>query len=447
LEKQLMTQHLKISIFFALLFNILWAHAEDLNLKVELAEPVVSISTPTQKNYLKISLTGIKREQAADRSPVNVALVIDKSGSMSGKKIQQAIEAGKLAISLLNKHDIVALVSYDSDVTVMSPATKLTNSDILAKALDNLRAGGSTALYGGVDAGAKELRKFLSKNMVNRVILLSDGIANVGPDSVVELGDLGKKLGKEGISVTTIGLGSGFNEDLMTALANYSDGNHAFVANADDLAKAFEQEFGDVLSVVAQDVELEIRLKNGSKPIKLLGREATIEDNTVRAKLNQLYSAQEKYLLLEITPPPGKDKEQKPVAAVQVRYHSLSENKPRKMKQEVAVRYSSDMTTVKKARNESVMADATIQQVNEANAQAILLRDKGKVKEAQKLLKANAVMLRSSAATAPAPKAEEMKKLAEEYEQDMQVIESEKAWNMQRKSMKARGYKLKKQQK
>ncbi len=102
--------------------------------------------------------------------------------------------------------------------------------------------------------GSSEVRKFINRNRVNRVILISDGIANVGPSSPEALGNLGASLGKEGISVTTIGLEAEYNEDLMTKLAMYSDGNHAFAETPQDLARIFDHEFNDILSVIAQDV-------------------------------------------------------------------------------------------------------------------------------------------------------------------------------------------------
>ena len=87
------------------------------------------------------------------------------------------------------------------------------------------------------------------------------------PDSPAALGDLGASLGKSGISVTTIGLGLGYNEDLMVRLAEKSDGNHAFVENSRDLSRIFEYEFGDILSVVAQDVKIKINCLPGVKPV------------------------------------------------------------------------------------------------------------------------------------------------------------------------------------
>lgn len=118
-------------------------------------------------------------------------------------------------------------------------------------------------------------KKFLDRNKVNRVILLSDGMANIGPSKPHELAELGRALIKQGIGVSTIGLGLGYNEDLMTQLAGHSDGNHYFVEDADKLSKVFDSELGDIFSVVAQDIDINIICKDGVKPLRILGRDET----------------------------------------------------------------------------------------------------------------------------------------------------------------------------
>lgn len=160
---------------------------------------------------------------------MNIALVIDKSGSMGGAKIAQAREAVNLAIDRLGPDDVLSIVAYDNSVHTLVPATKVSDKAALKARISKLGANGGTALFGGVSRGASEVRKFFDRDRVNRVILLSDGMANVGPKSPKEMASLGEKLGGEGITVTTFGIGSGYNEDLMTQLAQASDGNHAYV--------------------------------------------------------------------------------------------------------------------------------------------------------------------------------------------------------------------------
>ena len=391
-------------------------------------------------------MTGFIVEQRADRTPANIAIVLDKSGSMKGEKISRAKEAAILAVNLLNKNDIVSIISYDSQVQVLVPAMNVKNKAKIRTAIESMDASGQTALYDGVQKGASEIRKFITKQRVNRVILLSDGQANVGPDSSIELGKLGAALGKEGISVTTIGLGTRYNEDLMADLAGYSDGNHAFVKNTEDLAKIFQNEFGDVLSVVAQDILINIHLKNGVKPIRFLGREGEISNGKVTSRLNQIYSKQEKYLLLEVEVPVGKVKEVRDIAEINIVYQNMKSKQQNKLSDDLKVSFSDSKKVVKEAVNTVVVTSATKQIANETSKQALKLRDQGKRSEAQKLLKENAAYLRSKALLLGGSAEKELNQYSYEVDKNATSIADDKRWNVQRKSMKASQYKLKKQQ-
>ena len=224
---------------------------------------------------------------------------------MQGEKLVRAKEAAKLAVNRLHPDDIVSVVAYDDTVRILLPATKVADRTAVLAAIDGSKPVASTALFAGVSVGAAEVRKFLDRERVNRVVLLSDGLANVGPASPAELGALGASLKKEGISVSTIGLGLGYNEDLMVRLAGLSDGNHAFVEHPRDLARIFDHEFGDAMSVTAQDVLVRIECAQGTRPVRVLGREAEIVGRKVTVSVNQLYDAREQYILLELEAPPG----------------------------------------------------------------------------------------------------------------------------------------------
>ncbi|MHC4759386.1 MAG: vWA domain-containing protein, partial [Planctomycetota bacterium] len=224
--------------------------SNSLSIEAEMGYPVL-LSGQHRTDYLKVGLTGFETVDQKCRPAVNMAVVIDKSGSMSGEKIEKAKEAAIMAICRLGPRDIISVVTYDTEVCVLVPATKAVDKESIFCKIRRVTAGGSTALYEGVEKGAREVRKFLSGNHVNRIVLLSDGLANVGPDRPKDLGRLGRHLIEKGISVTTVGLGLGYNEDLMTQLAYVSDGNHYFVENARDLERIFNREFENALSVVA----------------------------------------------------------------------------------------------------------------------------------------------------------------------------------------------------
>ncbi len=419
-------------------------HAADkrVNLNVDLATPVMEAGKG-QNAFIKIALTGFAMDGTDKaRVPANIAVVLDKSGSMQGDKIDQARKAAIMAISRLSADDIVSVITYDSTVDVIVPATKVTDKDSIAKRIRNIQADGNTALFAGVSKGAAEVRKFIEANRVNRVILLSDGLANVGPSSASELADLGKSLGKEGISVTTIGLGLGYNEDLMTQLAGYSDGNHAFVEQASDLARIFQYEFGDVMSVIAKEVDIRIECADDIKPVRILGRDAEIQGNSLRTTLNQLYSQQEKYLILEVEIPPQKAGIAKDLVKVDVSYHNLAAKQQDRLAGVGKVSFSQSEREVKAAVNTRAYADAVEQVVNERSKEAVKLRDKGDVLGAQKVLKNSAVFLEESAAMAPSAKLEAQ---VQEVLEDAQRLD-EQDWNKARKELKEKQYKRSTQQ-
>ncbi|MCG8653135.1 MAG: VWA domain-containing protein, partial [Pirellulales bacterium] len=213
-------RQLSVSLAIALTALAAWnvggtpADASQIGLKVGVSNPTM-LAGEKATNYVRIALTGFDLPAAEDRPPVNVAIVIDTSGSMGGQKIIQARKAATAAVNRLQDSDIVSVILYNSSAKVLVPATKATDRAEIIRKIDSVKAGGSTALFAGVSKGAAEVRKFLGDDSVNRVILLSDGKANVGPKSPRELERLGASLVKEGISVSTLGLGLGYNEDLM----------------------------------------------------------------------------------------------------------------------------------------------------------------------------------------------------------------------------------------
>lgn len=419
------------------------ASDRQVNLNINLATPVME-AQKTHTAFIKIALEGFKQEQAQARIPANIAIVLDKSGSMGGDKIRYAREAAIMAIGRLDERDIVSVVSYDSHVNVVVPATSVSEKSAIYNAIRKVQADGSTALFAGVSKGAQELRKFLDRNKVNRVILLSDGLANVGPQTPSELGQLGASLAKEGMSVTTIGLGLGYNEDLMTQLAGFSDGNHAFVENAEDLASIFQYEFGDVLSVVAQGVTIEIQCANGITPLRLLGRESEIIGNRVRTRLNQLYSEQEKFVILEVEVPAQQPDTHLQLANVNVTYDNLYTQQNHQLSGEAVVKFSQSKEEVQASLDTQAYESAVEQVANEISREAVEKRDSGDIAGAQKLLKQNADYLGEQGAALSSPKL--MEQQAETL-RDADELDDPREWNKKRKELKARQYQRSTQQK
>ncbi len=374
------------------LFVSALAESPKLDVTIQVANPVL-LAGQKGTNYVKVGLTGFERTSENERSPVNIALVLDRSGSMSGDKIRYAKDAARMAVKMLQPDDIFSLITYESTVEVVVPATKVSDRATILKAIDSIAADGSTALFGGVSKGAAEVRKFLSNERVNSVILLSDGMANVGPQSASELGDLGKSLVKAGISVNTLGLGLDYNEDLMLRLAEKSDGIHRFIQEPQQLVAFFQEEFDNVMAVVAQQVDITIECAPEIRPVRVLGREAEIAGQKVHLKLNQIYSKEEKYVLLEVETPALAAESVQSVASVTVQYNNLASKAKDLQTKQVSCRYSAAAQDVELAVNEPVLLSCVTQIATDSNEKAMRLRDLGKVQEAKDELKKNVEFL------------------------------------------------------
>jgi Ca-activated chloride channel homolog len=376
------------------------AEAEQLKLDVALAKPSMLVQEkPNKENHLRIALTGFKLPPSKQRMPANIAIVIDKSGSMNGPKIVHARQAAIQAVNRLVDNDIVSVVTYDNSVNVVVPATKASDRVAIVDKINSIQASGGTALFAGVSKGAAEVRKFLDPKRVNRVILLSDGQANVGPQTPAELGELGRSLIKEGISVTTMGLGLDYNEDLMSNLAQASSGNHVFVESPEYLATFFQNELNDVVSVVAQKIEIRATLSEGVRPVKVLGYPAEINGQLVAIDLGQLYSEQERYFVLEVEIPPGAVGSGSQVANVSVKYTNMLTETVDQLTSAVQVKFTNNEALANSEINKSVFASCVLQIANERNRVATDLRDRGNIVEARRLLELNAAYLGSNYAT------------------------------------------------
>ncbi|MBL7114895.1 MAG: VWA domain-containing protein [Kiritimatiellae bacterium] len=424
------------------LVTVLTVEASQVNLDLSLTNPVL-LADKKQTTYIKVGLTGFEMSDEHSRAPANVAIVLDRSGSMQGDKIAKAREAALMVVDRLKSSDIVSIIAYDDKVNVLVPATKVSDKEQIRAGIRRIEAGGSTALFAGVSKGAAEVRKFLERRRFNRVILLSDGLANVGPDSPGELGALGASLVKESISVTTIGLGLGYNEDLMALLAERSDGNSYFAESSRDLARLFDAEFGDVLSVVAQEVLVTIKCGKGVRPVRVLGRDADISGQKVVASINQLYSKQEKYLILEVEVSATAEGRTRSIAEVSVSYANMETRTTDRLASSVSARFSESEEMVAENVSKDAMVAAVTQIATVKNELAVQLRDKGDVQEARQVLLSNAAFLEENAKQLDAPQLQEYSGANTEDAENL----DEQSWARQRKSMRGFQFFNKQQQK
>jgi len=210
--------------------------------------------------YLLARFTAPPSEQRRSRPPVNVAFVIDRSGSMGGEKIELAKQAVQTAIALLRPTDRFAIVAYDDQIELVAPAAGATAEAKrqAARALKDIDARGSTNLGEGWLRGCEQVAAAGDERYVSRVLLLTDGLANQGIVDPEKLRRHAGALRARGVMTTTIGLGHDFNEELLRSLSLAGGGNFYFVERAAQILDTMTSELQETLDIVARELALSV---------------------------------------------------------------------------------------------------------------------------------------------------------------------------------------------
>lgn len=262
------------------------------------------------KRYVLATVNAPQVPPRADRMPVNVALVLDRSGSMAGsRKFDLAREAVEHSLRMLRPEDRFSLVVYDYDVDVITTSTPATGSAIRAAvdALAHVAPRGATNLAGGWLRGCEQVATHLSNEGVSRVLLLTDGLANQGITDHDILTHHASELRQRGIATSAFGVGDDFDEKLLRDIAHEGGGNFYFLESPAQIPDLLTSEIGEALEVVLRRATVHVALQPGMDA-HLLNRYRFTRiqsDNELRIDLGDLVSGQELSVVIELFFPHG----------------------------------------------------------------------------------------------------------------------------------------------
>ncbi|MFO7586760.1 MAG: VWA domain-containing protein [Gemmatimonadota bacterium] len=245
----------------------------------------------------------------ADRVPLNLSLVLDRSGSMDAGKLEAAKEAARLLVRRLWPADLVSVVVYDEVVaTVAPPATGAEQEDLGAR-IAAITTGGTTNLSGGWLKGRDHVAANRREGAVNRILLLTDGLANVGITEPAKLEGLCRTAAAEhGITTTTIGFGADYAEQLLQAMADAGGGATYYIERPDQAPGVFEEELEGLLSISAQNLSVRIEPTAGNEFVQVWhSYPSRAEGDVLELAVGDLYAREPRHVLAEFLLKPPAD--------------------------------------------------------------------------------------------------------------------------------------------
>jgi len=358
-----------------------------LTLSYNLSHELVSFESSSHLYVLvRINAPAVEMKK---RRLLNLGLVLDRSGSMEGSKLDHVCHASRFLVSQLSSEDILSIVTFHTNVEVLSPAEPVKNKEELKRLISGIESAGSTNLSGGWLAGSQEVLKNISKERLSRIVILTDGCANEGIIEHAGLMKLAQQLDGNGISTTAIGFGADINEDLMRGIADAGKGNYYFIDSPEKAPSTFAAELSELLSLFAQNLTLTI---SPSKQVTFVGVHhdfKTVQHGSeITINLGDIFAGDERSVLLEFVTPRSDSREDIGVSVLNLSYQQVYEEVIfRELSAFVKVGYGNNEEVAGQKINPIVHRELILCQSIQARQQAVKDADSGNLKNAQEVLK------------------------------------------------------------
>lgn len=368
------------------------AAPEPLRGQVELSQTQV-LAGGTRVVYARLTLEGItpRPDDKRERPPLNVSLVLDRSGSMADEgKIDYLRRAASFAVDRLERQDTVSVVEYDDQITLLWPARRVGDTAELKSLIARLEPRGSTNLAGGMQRGVEEARTALSGSAskagtLTRVVLMSDGLANTGITDPREIASLVRQARQAGIRVSALGLGRDYDEDLMQAIAENGGGRYYYIEHPTQMARVFQEELGTLADTCARELNIVFSGKAKVRKVEIVGYDDASGSRDTSRSLEDLYSGEKRSVLLrlEVEAPSTGNLD---MGRLSLAWRDARTGARGELKQDLAVEVTGDRKAADGSRNRDVAAEAALAESDRIQKEQVKLYQEGRHAEAQRNL-------------------------------------------------------------
>lgn len=394
---------------------------------------VVPVGT-TSIVHILLTMTAPEPVSGTPRPDLNIAAVIDRSGSMSGEKLAYAKESVRVLLDQLSPNDSFSLVAFDDEVLPLVEASRTTDRTETKAIVEQIDSGGCTNLSGGWIKGIELVSRSAREGSVNAVLLLTDGQANRGITDHDKLVGMGESTNNEkSIRTSCMGLGADFQEDLLRDIATAAGGRFHYIESPEDAPEVFNEELGGLLAVVAQNIEVELRFADGITGVaQLTGHPWKTDGNTSRLIIGDFGAGQVKHVLLVAELPAIADLTDVLLASMEMKYAQVEDDniQIKSQKQDLVVRVS-DSATPDEPADPEVLLHIGIQRAAQARKDAVHQMDEGDLDGAAKVLEARRDEIRYLARGSSQPdrmntEADELDRRAKELRESQDATENRK---------------------
>jgi Ca-activated chloride channel family protein len=347
---------------------------------------------------LLLRITPPEAEMKA-RPQLNIGIVLDRSGSMGGEKMANAREASRFCINELVADDKVSVVIFDDRIDVLVPNQRAKNKDHFKTLIDKIEARGSTALHEAWVRGGMEVSSDLVARGINRVLLITDGLANVGLTSTDEIVSQARGLNERGVSTSTIGIGDDFNEELLVPMAESAGGNAWHAKSGLDLKRVFDVELQGLVAQFAHSVSLGLIPTDGVEVVEVLN---DFEDTeTGRYKLPNLQAGNPLEVVARLKVPAQAAGTKLRLADVRLGYTRQDSTSGEVVKEFLEVEFANADEVESLPSNPDVVAAVTLLNNARARREAVKYMDAGEFEEARGIMVARMAATQAARDIAP----------------------------------------------
>ncbi len=339
-------------------------------------------------HYLEVLVTASPATTTLrKRLPLNLALVIDTSGSMRDEnKLTYVKQAAIALVNRLRPDDRLAIISYSNEARVVLPSSPMRMERDARWLIQSLRADGGTNLGAGLIEGYHQLREFTSPRTINRVLLLSDGKANVGITSSTELSRMVLQEADSGISLSSFGVGLDFNEDLMAVLSESGRGMYYFIDRPESMKEIMAKEFNSVEQLVAADIQVTITLAPGFIIEQVFANTYEVRGNTVSIRFGDLAAGERRRMQIRFQPRQRGAGSVNNAAKVQVSYITPGDGGTGSLSRRIGVAYVNSQQAIEENRNKDIAERSAVFEASLARKEAAMAFDRGEKKRADSIL-------------------------------------------------------------